>query len=120
MESIESKTLFLDIDGTLVKHESPHITSLPSHKMDVLTGTIDRLLEWNKKGFVIILTTGRRESSREMTVKQLQEAGIFYDQLVMGVGRGVRILINDNKPDGTQTAHAINIPRNTGIENVKL
>ena len=60
---------------------------------------IDKILEWNKKGYTIILTTGRRESNRELTIKQLQEAGIFYDQLIMGVGRGPRVVINDLKPD---------------------
>jgi FMN phosphatase YigB (HAD superfamily) len=110
-----SKTIFCDIDGTLVTHESPYETALFSHKMKLLPGTIDKLLDWNKKGYTIILTTGRRESHREVTIKQLQEVGIFYDQLVMGVNRGIRVLINDNKPDGKTAALAINIPRNEGI-----
>jgi len=120
MEKIDVKTLFLEIDGTLVKHENPSITSKPSHKMVVLKGTIDRLLEWNKKGYTIILTTGRRESNRELTEKQLQEAGIFYDQLIMGVGRGPRVVINDIKPDGMITAYSINVDRNIGISNIDI
>ena len=120
MEKIDTKTLFLDIDGTLVEHKNPHLTSLPSHKMNVLDGTIEKLLEWNKKGYTIILMTGRRESNREITVKQLQEAGIFYDQLIMGVGRGQRVVINDIKPDGMLTAHSINLTRNLGIKDVNI
>jgi len=120
MEKIETKTLFLDIDGTLGKHENPSKTSLLSHKMEVLDGTIEKLLEWNKKGYTIILTTGRRESNREVTVKQLQEAGIFYDQLIMGVGRGPRVVINDIKPDGMITAYSINVVRNSGLLNVDI
>lgn len=114
------KTLFLDIDGTLVVHNNPHVTSQPSHKMCVLDGTIEKLLDWNKKGYIIILTTGRRENSREVTIKQLQEAGIFYDQLIMGVGRGQRVIINDIKPDGMLSAHCINVERNVGIKNIDL
>lgn len=120
MEKIDTKTLFLDIDGTLVKHENPHLTSLPSHKMNVLEGTIEKLLEWNKKGYTIILTTGRRESNREVTVKQLQEAGIFYDQLIMGVGRGPRVVVNDIKPEGMLTAYSINLTRNVGIKDIDV
>ena len=88
--------------------------------MVVLKGTIDRLLEWNKKGYTIILTTGRRESNREITEKQLQEAGIFYYQLIMGVGRGPRVVINDIKPDGMITAYSINVDRNIGISNIDI
>jgi len=120
MEKINNKTLFLDIDGTLVEHKNPHLTSLPSHKMDVLEGTIEKLLEWNKKGYTIILTTGRRESNREVTVKQLQEVGIFYDHLIMGVGRGPRVVINDIKPDGMLTAYSINLVRNSGVKGINI
>lgn len=120
MEQIDSKTLFVDIDGTLVKHENPSTSSKPSHEMVLLEGTIDKILEWNKKGYIIILTTGRKESNRQMTVKQLEEAGIFYDQLIMGVGRGPRVVINDLKPDGTTTAYSINIERNKGLKEIDL
>jgi hypothetical protein len=120
MEKIDTKTIFLDIDGTLVMHESPHVTSFPCHKMEVLKGSIEKLLEWNKSGHTIILTTGRKESNREVTIKQLQNAGIFYDHLIMGVGRGPRVVINDIKPDGLLTAHSINVIRNIGIKDVNL
>ena len=120
MNEILPKTLFMDIDGTLVEHKNPHLTSLLSHKMNVLDGTIERILEWNRKGYTIILTTGRRESNREVTIKQLQEAGIFYDQLIMGVGRGPRVVINDIKPDGMLTAYSINLVRNSGVKDINI
>ena len=120
MNETMPKTLFLDIDGTLVEHKNPHTTSLPIHKMNVLEGTIDKLLEWNKNGYTIIITTGRKESNREITKKQLQEAGIFYDQLIMGVGRGPRVVINDIKPDGMITAYSINVERNKGIKDINI
>lgn len=120
MSEILPKTLFMDIDGTLVEHKNPHLTSLPSHKMNVLDGTIEKLLEWNKKGYTIILVTGRRESNREITVKQLQEAGIFYDQLIMGIGRGPRVVVNDLKPNGMISAHSFNIVRDSGVKSIDL
>jgi hypothetical protein len=57
---------------------------------------------------------------RQVTEQQLREAGIFYDQLIMGVGGGHRYLINDRKPDGAEYATAINLNRNEGIEKIDI
>ena len=79
------------------------------------------MTEWDAKGYNIILITGRRESQRQKTEKQLQRAGIFYDDLVMGFSGGDRILISDKKLDSERdTTFAINIDRNKGIKDVKI
>lgn len=114
------KTIFCDIDGTLVKHSIPSQASLPSYKMELLPGTIEKLSEWDSLGYTIILVTGRKESLRSVTEKQLSEVGIFYDKLIMGIGSGERILINDKKPNGTITAHSINLERNHGLTEIKI
>ena len=44
------------------------------------------------KGYIIVLVFLEEESMRKNTEKQLSEAGIVYDQLVMGIG-GSRVLI---------------------------
>jgi hypothetical protein len=88
--------------------------------MEILEGTLQKLMEWDKKGYNIILTTGRKESLRFVTEKQLSEVGIFYNHLLMGIGGGSRYLINDSKPEGTETAFAINIIRNKGIKNIEI
>ena len=113
-------TIFCDIDGTLTKHTLPTVSQLPSNKMELLDGTLDKLNEWDKKGYRIILTTGRKEGLRVQTEKQLQEVGIIYDQLIMGIGGGPRYLINDKKPNGREAAKAINIDRNEGIKNINI
>lgn len=117
---IRPKTIFCDIDGTLVKHVAPSIATSPNHKMELLDGTLEKLLDWDKKGYYIILTTGRKESLRDITKKQLSEVGIFYDQLIMGIGGGTRYLINDCKPEGTKSAFSFNIKRNKGINDIIL
>jgi hypothetical protein len=114
------KTIFCDIDGTLVKHDPPSLTSKPGYKMEVLEGTIEKLLEWDKKGYNIILTTGRKESLRVVTEEQLSEAGIFYNYLLMGIGGGSRHLINDKKPEGTEAAFVHSLIRNTGIKDLNI
>jgi len=113
------KTIICDIDGTLCKHKIPTLNTAPL-PLEVLPGTVEKLSEWDAKGYNIVLITGRRESMRKTTEQQLAEAGIFYDQLVMGVGGGARILINDNKPDGKQAAMCINLQRNIGISNINI
>jgi phosphoglycolate phosphatase-like HAD superfamily hydrolase len=114
------KTLFIDIDGTLLHHHGyPNKqTVMPTL---ILPGVIEKFGEWNTKGYYIILVTGRRESERAATIKQLEEAGIVYDVLITGVSRGERVIINDTKPDSDWlTARAICVKRNTGISDIEL
>lgn len=121
MNDSRPHTIFCDIDGTLVKHNSPTVTGDPNLQLEVLPGTIEKLLEWDRNGYNIILVTGRRESQREATEQQLRRVGIFYDKLIMGIGGGKRIVINDKKPDlDHETCQAISLTRNQGIKNVEL
>ena len=114
-------TIFCDIDGTLVKHNPPTESCKLDYSMELLPGTLDTMLEWDRKGYNIILTTGRRESMREITQKQLSEVGIIYDQLIMGIKGGKRYLINDRKPNSKENyAVAVNIDRNHGIQNLEI
>ena len=114
------KTLFIDIDGTLVRHHG-NMTNMFQYEMEILPGVIEKLNEWDAKGYKIILTTGRKECLRKRTKKQLLKNGVFYDQLIMGLPRGERILINDIKPNNDMiTASAIQINRNEGLINVKI
>lgn len=116
-----SKTIFCDIDGTLVKHMLPADSANPKSKMILLDGTIEKLLEWDRKGYKIILTTGRKECSRKQTENQLAECGITYDLLIMGLGRGERVVINDMKPDSdSPTAKGITLRRNAGIKDLNI
>jgi len=119
MESLP-KTIFCDIDGTLVKHLNPFELSKQETKLELLEGSIQKLLEWEKKGYKIILTTGRKKSLQKITEKQLSEIGIFYDELIMGIGGGERILINDNKIDGSITARCFTQDRNKGIKTINI
>ena len=115
------KTIFCDLDGTLVKHSNPIDVQNPDLELEVLPGVYKRLREWDTKGYHIVITTGRKESAREATIKQLQIAGIIYDQLIMGFGGGDRILINDRKEGSDRdTASAINVTRNGGVLGIEI
>jgi len=114
------KTIICDIDGTLVLHNKPSDAAKKSSELILLDGTLDKLNEWERNGYNIILLTGRKESMRQVTIDQLSQLGIYYDQLVMGVGGGPRYLVNDYKPDGTEAAFAVNVKRNEGIKNTNI
>jgi quercetin dioxygenase-like cupin family protein len=114
------KTIFCDIDGTLLKH-SGDICSIYNDSSVVLNDVIRNIKEWEKLNYKIILTTGRKECLRKKTEEELLNNGIIYDQLVMGLTNGKRILINDKKENSPEnTAYAINLVRNGGMENISL
>ncbi len=116
------KTIFCDLDGTLVKHPgNVRLIQDPNFELEVLPGVDEFLYQIDVNSYHLVITTGRKESARDATIKQLQRAGILYDQLIMGFGGGDRILINDRKSGKTEdTAFAINLTRNKGVENVKI
>jgi hydroxymethylpyrimidine pyrophosphatase-like HAD family hydrolase len=115
------KTLFIDIDGLLLRHYGSGNAQAGVVAPQVLPGVIKKLDEWDRKGYKFILVTGRRESEREATEKQLHSAGIVYDQLIMGIGGGKRIVINDFKPDSTRaTAGFVCVERNEGLKDVYI
>jgi len=117
----KSKTIFCDLDGTLIKHSNPVDIQNPDYELEVLPGTHDKLREWDFKGYYIIITTGRKRSAREATKKQLSRAGILYDELIMGFGGGYRYIINDTKPNSDDdTCFSINVKRNKGVKNIEL
>lgn len=45
--------------------------------------------------------------------------GIYYDQLIMQVGNGPRVLINDACED-QETAFGITIERNKGLKDIQF
>jgi hypothetical protein len=116
-------TIFLDIDGTLVEFTENFpdlIRGIYPENWDgyPLPGSVDKCFEWHKKGFTVILVTGRPMCLREFTELQLQKAGVIYDMLIMGVGNGPRVLIND--ADEGLSAFALTIKRDKGIGSVDL
>ena len=113
------KTIICDIDGVLLEHRNQGLSSQLNSAP--LRGTIEKINEWDAKGYNIILITGRRESLRKKTEEQLLMYDIFYDQLIMGVGGGDRVVINDRKPNSEKdTTYAINLYRNEGVSEVKI
>lgn len=106
--------LMVDIDGVLVKNSSVYVPPYIGETQP-LTRNIELLKKLYHSGkFQIILTTARPESSREVTELQLQQSGLIYDHLIMGLMHCKRILINDySKSNGYRSCDAINLARDS-------
>ena len=107
------KTLFVDIDGTLITNSSIQFPPYVGEGAR-LDNNVQYLQKLNSTGKVyIILTTSRPEFLREITEREMQRHGIPYNQLVMGLPHCKRIVINDFAKSNTYpSCEAINIPRN--------
>ena len=113
------KTIFCDIDGTIFKYRP--FESYEVHEAQLTPGTAARLTQWKAEGHMIVLTTARPESLREYTHAELKKHAIPWDQLVMGIERGPRYLINDESPSRAgPRATAISLKRDEGLWDVCL
>jgi hypothetical protein len=112
-------TILCDIDGVLLKHH-PHSTN-DSESNTLLEGA-HTLNEWKQFGHKIILTTARNEKYRQSVINLLSHFNIKYDELVMSLAAGPRILINDHKPSKlfTPQANSIEVNRNDGLCNANI
>ena len=114
------KTIFCDIDGTLVKH-AHRFSDLKDTKPVLLPDVREKFNQWDSQGHKIILCTARKESAREMTESHLQMLGLCWDILIMGVTSGQRVLINDKlNVAHTDRAIGINVITNEGFKNIEL
>ena len=112
MEKIILSTLphtwFLDLDGTIVKHNGYKIDGRDTF----LRGAREflRKIPENDK---VIFTTSRSVDFKDITESFLKVNGIKFDQIIYGLPMGERILINDRKPSGLSMALAIDINRDS-------
>ncbi len=103
------KTWLIDIDGTLLRHNG-----YMSEAEEVLPGAV-AFMNAISQGDRIVLLTARSPEHEAMTRQALQSFGIRFDQIIFGLPTGERIVINDAKPSGLQTAHAVNLVRDAGF-----
>ena len=90
---MNNKTIFSDIDGTLVHQVL--FEEIDPFTSRALPGVVETMTKWFKEGHHIVLTTARPEYLRDLTIQEMDLLGIPFHQLVMGIGRAERILINN-------------------------
>lgn len=100
-------TWILDLDGTIVKHNG--------YKNDGYDRFLDgakEFLDGIPETDIIIFVTSRGKESMSQTEHFLHENKIRFEHILYNIPYGERILINDRKPSGLQTAIAVNCKRN--------
>jgi len=116
--SYKPSTIFCDLDGTVIKHLHS-FSEVSTVEPELLSGVREKFDEWDSKGCKIILVTARKESERYITESHLRKLGIPYDQLIMGVAAGCRILINDRMFENIERALAVNVTTNDGFNKIQ-
>ena len=101
-------TWIIDIDGTIAE-----VNQYPYDNDKLLPGVKEM---WDKIPVhdMIILMTAREEAVKDKTLAFIDSHGLRYNKAIFGVHHGERIVVNDNKPGGLQTAIAWNVKRNNG------
>lgn len=99
------KTWILDIDGTIVIHNGY------KKGKDILLPGVKQFFRKIKKNDIVVFITSRDISLKNEMEKFLKKNKIRYDYIIYNAPMGERILINDIKPSGLQTAFAINKKR---------
>jgi len=99
-------TWILDLDGTIVKHNG--------HKTgggDTLLPGVKRFLDSIPSKDMIVFITSRTDKYKDATVSFLCKNNVRYNHIIFGAPYGERILINDSKPGGLNTAVCVNVKR---------
>ena len=104
-------TWFLDLDGTLVKHNG-YLTEAGDTLLEGAKAFLDQI----PTDDLIVIVTARTPEYREATEAFLRDSGIRYDHLIDSAPYGERILVNDAKPSGLQTAIAVSSARDTALK----
>jgi hypothetical protein len=107
-------TLFVDLDGTLVKNSAQYASPFWG-ETDGIQPNVDAINHLYDSGKVqIIITTSRKETKKEVTLRQLERVGIKYHKIIFDLSHGRRIVINDYAPSNPfKSCDAINIKRNS-------
>lgn len=90
----ELKSYVVDIDDTLLKSKKIVCECCGRFKYEleeVYTEEVQALNRLAAKGHRIILWTGRGWDCYDITRKQLREAGVFFDELILGKPDGIYI-----------------------------
>ena len=115
-EKKKNITVFCDIDGTIINHEA---NGSYDGSEFLLSGVKNKLTFLKEKGKIII-TTAR--SKKDMIEKMLKRLDIPYDDIIVGLNSGPRLLINDIKPtmQFNLMSRCYNILRNEGMEHLNF
>lgn len=119
-KTIKNPTFFVDIDGTLVQYRK--FSELSTAVLTPIQEVIDTVNKYYDEGAIIIITTARPNTYELFTKQELEKLGVKYHQLVMDLGRGTRVILNDKDPENPELPRAlgINLNRDQGWEGLDI
>lgn len=108
-------TYFVDIDGTLIKYRK--FDQLGIVDPEPIQSVVDKINSEYDLGSHIVITTARPVEFELLTKQELESIGVKYHQIIFGIGRGTRYIVNDRDPKAPEIDRAvgININRNKGL-----
>jgi hypothetical protein len=121
MEKItKNPTFFVDIDGTIVKYRK--FNELSTAVLTPIQDVIDFLNKSYDEGAHIVITTARPPQYELFTKQELEKLGVKYHQMIMGIGRGTRVVLNDKDPEMPDLPRAwgINFTRDKGLQDIEI
>ena len=111
-----SHTWFIDLDGSIVKHNGYIID-----KVDTLLTGVKIFFMKIPKNDKIIITTSRKKRFKKKTIDFLKKNKIRFNEIIFDLPHGERILINDIKPhQKLKTSISINLNRNFGLSKYQI
>ena len=116
----KNPTFFVDIDGTIVKYRK--FSELSTAILTPIQDVIDFINKSYDEGAHIVITTARPSEYELFTKQELEKLGVKYHQIIMGIGRGTRVVLNDKDPDMPELPRAwcINFTRDKGLQDVEI
>jgi hypothetical protein len=121
MEKItKNPTFFVDFDGTIVKYRK--FSELSTAVLTPIQDVIDFLNKSYDEGAHIVITTARPPQYELFTKQELEKLGVKYHQMIMGIGRGTRVVLNDKDPEMPDLPRAwgINFTRDKGLQDIEI
>ncbi len=107
-------TWLIDMDGVVCRHNG-HLRGA-----ETLLPGVRELWAKIPAADRIILLSARSEALAQPSLDFMEAEGLRVDHAVFGLPVGERILINDAKPGGLQTALAVNVVRDEGLGDVSV
>jgi len=108
------KTLFVDLDGTLVKSSGKYTPPFWGETEGIKDNVefLNKLYDTGK--VYIIITTARSSRSKKETLEQLEREGIKYHNIIFDLFHANRTIINDyGTSNPYPTCDAVNLVRNS-------
>ena len=106
-----SHTWFIDLDGSIVKHNGYIVD-----KEDSLLDGVSVFFKNIPTKDIIIIITSRKKKFKKKTIEFLKKNKIPFNEIMFDLPYGERILINDIKPNQKlKTSISINLKRNYGL-----